>query len=286
MGSDPINDFSGMRTVPLRLAPALRVEAVISRNDPVGGANRRLCVRPPSWPVSQPGQFVMLSPGAVTAVRSDDPLLPRPMAIFRESGGANPEVEILYKVEGRGTALLADASVGDRVRVVGPLGKPFPLPSPGDHVVIVGGGTGVASLYGLVAGAAAGVRQTVVLGARSADDLMARDDFERTAATLLFTSEDGSLGEQGLVTGPLARLLAVGDVATIYCCGPTPMMRACWELAREHDVPCVVSLENNMACGYGVCLGCAVPRPAGDYALVCRDGPVFDASQVAWDGLA
>jgi len=208
------------------------------------------------------------------------------MAIFRESLGADPEVEILYKVEGRGTALLAAASVGDRVRVVGPLGRPFPLASPGEHVVIVGGGTGVASLYGLVAGAAAGVRQSVVLGARSADDLMAREDFEGAAASILFTSEDGSLGEKGVVTDPLARLLAAGDIATVYCCGPTSMMRACAELARQHSVPCIVSLENNMACGYGVCLGCAVPRPAGDYALVCRDGPVFDAEQVAWDGLA
>ena len=207
------------------------------------------------------------------------------MAVFRELREADPEVEILYKVVGRGTALLADASVGDRLRVVGPLGRPFPMPSAGEHVVVVGGGTGVASLYGLAAAAPNGVRQTIILGARSADDLMAREDFARTRAELLFTTEDGSLGEVGLATDPLARVLAEGDVASVYCCGPTPMMRACSELAAEHQVACVVSLENNMACGYGVCLGCAAPRPAGDYALVCCDGPVFDSREIAWECL-
>ena len=110
-------------------------------------------------------------------------------------------------------------------------------------------------------------------------------NFERTGAEILFTTEDGSLGETGLVTDPLARVLAGEDIATVYCCGPTPMMRACAELAAEHQVTCMVSLENTMACGYGVCLGCAAPRPAGDYALVCRDGPVFDSREIAWEGL-
>jgi dihydroorotate dehydrogenase electron transfer subunit len=231
----------------------------------------------------------MLSPGVLTGVRQDDPLLPRPMAVYRETrgeGGGSPEVEILFKVEGRGTALLALARVGERVRVVGPLGRPFPLPAPGERVAVVGGGTGVASLFGLVEAASAlGARPTVVLGARSADDLMARADFEALGVELLFTTEDGSLGEKGLATEPLARALASGGLARVYCCGPTPMMRACADLAAAAGVPCAVSLENTMACGFGVCLGCAAPRPAGDYALVCRDGPVFDASEIAWKQL-
>ncbi|MEE2672973.1 MAG: dihydroorotate dehydrogenase electron transfer subunit [Myxococcota bacterium] len=269
---------------PTATAP-VRAEAVVTRNDPAEGPHFRLRAHVPGWPGSRPGQFVMITPGAITEVRRDDPLLPRPMAVFRESAGPAPEVEIVYKVEGRGTALLADVAVGDRVRVVGPLGRPFPLPAAGDSVVVVGGGTGVASLYGLVAAAPNGVRQTVVLGARCGDDLMAREDFERTGAEILFTTEDGSLGEAGLVTEPLARLLAEDAITSVYCCGPTSMMRACSELAAKHQVPCLVSLENTMACGYGVCLGCAVPRLAGDYALVCRDGPVFDSREIAWEGL-
>lgn len=274
-----------MRSVPPTASVPVRAEAVVTGSATENGPNRRLRLRVPGWPGSRPGQFLMISPGAITEVRRDDPLLPRPMAVFRESRAADSEVEILYRVEGRGTALLAHAAAGDRVRVLGPLGKPFPLPAAGAHVAVVGGGTGVASLYGLVAAAQGGVRETVILGARSADDLMARDDFARTPAEILLTTEDGSLGETGLVTAPLARVLAAGGVTTVYCCGPTPMMRACSELAADHGVPCVVSLENHMACGYGVCLGCAAPRPAGDYALVCRDGPVFDSREIAWEGL-
>jgi dihydroorotate dehydrogenase electron transfer subunit len=215
------------------------------------------------------------------------------MAVFRERAssaeGAGAEaaadVDVLYKVEGRGTALLAEASAGELVRIVGPLGNPFPLPRAGDRSVVIGGGTGIASIFGLVAESPADARQTVILGARAESDLMARPDFEALGVDLRFTTEDGSLGEKGLVTGPLERLLGEGDVSTVYCCGPTPMMRACAELSALAGVTCFVSLENNMACGFGVCLGCAAPRPAGDYALVCRDGPVFDAAEIQWDGL-
>jgi len=276
-----------MRTVPLEVAPAVRAEGVVAHNQSEGAHNHRMRLRVPGWPGARPGQFVMLSPGALADVRRDDPLLPRPMAVFRQTSGAGsePEVEILYKVEGRGTALLAQAAAGDRVRVVGPLGRPFTLPAPGERVVVVGGGTGVASIFGLVAEAPAEAARTLILGARSADDLMARADFEALDVDLRITTEDGSLGETGLVTGPLARELSTGRVSRVYCCGPTLMMRRCADMAREAGVPCIVSLENNMACGFGVCLGCAAPRPAGDYALVCRDGPVFDASEIAWEGL-
>jgi dihydroorotate dehydrogenase electron transfer subunit len=207
------------------------------------------------------------------------------MAVFRQTGGSDPEVEILYKVEGRGTALLAQAAPGERVRVVGPLGRPFPLPAPDERVVVVGGGTGVASIYGLAEETPAEAGPMLILGARSAEDLMARQDFEALGVELCITTEDGSLGETGLVTGPLERELAGGGISRVYCCGPTPMMRRCAEIAAAAGVPCLVSLENNMACGFGVCLGCAVPRPAGDYALVCRDGPVFEAGEIAWEGL-
>jgi len=267
-------------------ADAIRAEAGIVENRALGGANRLLRLRVPGWLGARPGQFLMLSPGAVTGVRRDDPLLPRPMAVYREPRDEGPErVDVLYKVEGRGTSLLAAARAGEVVRVLGPLGRPFPLPDTGSRVLVVGGGTGIASLYGLAAASSRAARVTVVLGARSVRDLMAREDFAALGLDLVVATEDGSEGEQGLATAPLARALEKGDVSRVYACGPTPMMRRCAELALSHDVPCTVSLENNMACGYGVCLGCAAPRPSGGYALVCRDGPVFDATEIAWDGL-
>lgn len=262
------------------------------------GRKLRLAVR--DWPGSIPGQFVMVGAGAMAAVPRRDPLLPRPMAVYRELGeaeagpGAEPGervVELLYRVVGRGTSLLAAAVPGERVSLVGPLGEGFPTGGGADdgEALLVGGGTGIASLYELARALAGRSRKTtVLLGARSAPDLIGRDDFAALVAEgveLVCTTEDGSAGETGLVTAPLAARLADAPSATVFAVGPTPMMRACAALAAEHDAPCLVSLENPMACGFGVCLGCAAPRAEGGFALVCRAGPVFDAREIAWEGL-
>jgi dihydroorotate dehydrogenase electron transfer subunit len=264
----------------------LREDAEILANAAEGGANRRLVLRlPAAWPGFAPGQFLMLSPGALGAVRRDDPLLPRPMAIYRtgEGGEGAARLEVLYKVTGRGTALLSDARPGERVRLVGPLGRSFPPPPTGTDVLLVGGGTGIASLFELARRAAPRARVRVLLGARSSVDLMGVGDFAALDAGLDVATEDGSAGSRGLVTELLEGALHAGAVA--YACGPTPMMRRAAELARGAGARAFVSLENTMACGFGVCLGCAVPRAEGGYALVCREGPVFAADQVAWDAL-
>jgi dihydroorotate dehydrogenase electron transfer subunit len=263
----------------------LRDDAEILAHRVEGGANRRLVLRlPAAWPGFAPGQFLMLSPGALGAARRDDPLLPRPMAIYRAGeAGDGAALEVLYKVTGRGTALLSDARPGERVRIVGPLGRGFPAPEPGAEVLLVGGGTGIASLFELARRAAAHARVRVLLGARTASDLMGRGDFERLAAPLDLATEDGSAGRRGLVTDRLERSLHAGAVA--YACGPTGMMRRAATLARQVGARAFVSLENTMACGFGVCLGCAVPCAGGGYALVCRVGPVFSADEVAWEAL-
>lgn len=255
------------------------------------GDNRRMLLSVPSWPGSLPGQFVMLSAGARTGIERTDPLLPRPMAVYRthDSAGGS-RVEILYKVAGRGTALLAETLPGQAVRLVGPLGQPFPeAGKAGGRPLLVGGGTGIASLYELAARAGDQLgdprKVAVVLGARTSDDLMGREDFAELGVSLHIATEDGSEGRKGLVTELLSELLAQDGPATVYSCGPTPMMRRCAELAAERGARCIVSLENNMACGFGVCLGCAAPLSGGGFALVCRDGPTFDAAAIHWDGL-
>jgi dihydroorotate dehydrogenase electron transfer subunit len=270
------------------MSAAVRVDAEVVDNREEG-SSRRLALRLPAWPGFAPGQFLMLSPGARGSVHRDDPLLPRPMAVYRArrfDGAA--EVEVLYKVVGRGTALLSDARAGERVRVVGPLGASFPLPRAGSRALLVGGGTGIASLYELAARSlAGGAHVSVLLGARSAADLMGRADFEALRGVdLRLATEDGSAGRRGLVTALLEDALAARDAASVYACGPTPMMRAAAELARRLGSPCLVSLENPMACGSGVCLGCAAPLASGGFALVCRDGPVFQAGAIAWEQLA
>jgi len=263
----------------------LRTSAEVVANECDGETGRRLRLRVSGWPGSEPGQFVMLSPGPQSSVPRTDPLLPRPMAIYR-SLPAGDAFEVLYKIVGRGTALLAGAKPGDRLALVGPLGRGFAPPGPNEHALLVGGGTGTASLLEQAARAAASGRATVMLGARTADDLIGVPEFRALDVDLQLATEDGSEGHPGRVTELLAKVLAGRGSPVVYACGPTPMMRAAAELARQHGVPCRVSLENPMACGFGVCLGCAAPLATGGFALVCRDGPVFDACAVDWDQLA
>lgn len=272
----------------------IRCRARVLSNEP-DGSGWKLLLAVPGWPGAIPGQFLMIAAGAESAVPRCDPLLPRPMAVFRErdpnpgNGEATGEqrVELLYRVVGRGTALLAEAVPGQSISIVGPLGRGFPIEAEGGLAILVGGGSGIASLYELAqALIQKGRKVLVILGAQSKPDLLARSDFAALDLELLCTTEDGSDGICGRVTEPLAlRLANVGGAATVFAVGPTPMMKACAELAARHAAACFVSLENPMACGFGVCLGCAAPRKGGGFALVCREGPVFDALTIDWEGL-
>jgi dihydroorotate dehydrogenase electron transfer subunit len=275
-------------------AVPIRAEAEVVRNVSEGPSSWRLVLRVPSWPGFRPGQFAMLSAGAQQAARRTDPLLPRPMAVYRaETGAEGSDVEILYKIAGRGTALLAEALPGQRVAIVGPLGKAFPPPRSGERVIIVAGGTGIASVYELAARLAGAHPVEILFGARTASDLMALEDFEALKIPLQVATEDGSAGVRGLVTHLLESALEAptpcaevpGSGRRVYVCGPTAMMQRCAEIASENEVPCIAALENAMACGFGVCLGCAAPLREGGYALVCRDGPAFDAALIDWERL-
>jgi dihydroorotate dehydrogenase electron transfer subunit len=269
------------------VADPLRTDAEVVAIRREGPSGRRLTLRVDGWPGFGPGQFVMLSPGAVASVPRTDPLLPRPMAVYREShANGAAQIEILFKVSGRGTALLAEVVAGERVALVGPLGRSFEEPATGERALLVAGGTGIASVYELAARLRA-VRPgpLVLLGARRADDLMGATDFELLGVELHVATEDGSAGREGLVTELLEAALAEDGRARVYACGPTPMMRRASELAAASGRPCVVSLENTMACGFGVCLGCAAPLVSEGFRLVCRDGPMFDAAELDWERL-
>jgi len=264
----------------------IRSEATVVANRAEGGANWRLVLRVEGWPGFGPGQFLMVSPGALAAAHRTDPLLPRPMAVYRarEDDGA-ADVEILYKVTGRGTGLLAETLPGQRIGMVGPLGRAFDPPAPGERALLVAGGTGIASVYEFARRSCEETAVSVLLGARTAEDLMGVADFAGLDIDLQISTEDGSSGRRGLVTALLEDALGEAGDARVYACGPTPMMRRCAELVAERGRSCIVSLENHMACGFGVCLGCAAPLREGGYALVCRDGPMFDAAVMDWEGL-
>lgn len=264
------------------------VIAEVVKNQSEGDANHRLrlAIRD-EWARSKPGQFLMMSLGTLHATCFNDPLLPRPMAIYKtlkESLG-DTHIEIMFKVVGRGTALLAKTSPGDRIGLLGPLGRGFPIPSEDGRAVLVGGGTGIASLFDLATRSSQVSDVSVLLGAKTASEVMGLKDFEALPVALKVITEDGSAGSEGLVTEALEEALRDDPSITVYACGPTPMMRRAAELASSSGATCYVSLENRMACGYGVCLGCAVPNPQGGFSLVCSEGPVMPSTGVVWKDL-
>lgn len=250
----------------------------IIANKEVGPDTWRMDIRAPKvTAAAQPGQFVMVSVGQETT----DPLLRRPLSIHQAE---NDVLTLLYRIVGKGTRLMSFMKSGEEVSLLGPLGEGFQIKAD-QHHCLVGGGLGVAPLLFL----AKAIRRqhpdeklTILLGGRSRDELLALDEFKELALVLVAT-DDGSHGMQGLVTDLLAKEIQ-GD-ATLYTCGPTPMMKGVARLARERKWPCQVSLETMMACGMGACLGCTVERAGLDetekkYVHVCKDGPVFEASKI------
>jgi len=229
----------------------------------------RLVLEVPGWPGHGPGQFAML--GLDPERRHRDPLLPRPMAVYRGDARA---LEFRFKVVGRGTRIMAELTRGQKVAVLGPLGNGFALP--GGPSTLVGGGSGIASLFELARDSMP--RPRVLLGGRTRSDILGLEDFEALGVELAIATDDGSLGLRGLVTD----LLAPRAGETVYACGPLGMMQRAQALASNSGARCMVSLENNMACGFGVCLGCVVKTPAG-FRLVCTHGPIFDGATLGWE---
>jgi dihydroorotate dehydrogenase electron transfer subunit len=231
-----------------------------------------------SLAAAKPGQFVM-----IRGAWGRDPLLPRAFSLM--SAGPGDTAEILAKTVGRGTALLERALPGAELDVLGPLGNNFPDPVAGTTDLLVAGGVGLPPLYMQAAHAAARsqiAQFEMIYGGRRAVDLVLLREMEAMRLPLFLATETGEVGDQGLVTKTLtARLDAhAGKPVRILSCGPNAMLWAVARLARDRGVPCFLSLEEQMACGIGVCLGCAVPARSRPFRYVCSNGPIFDAADV------
>lgn len=231
--------------------------------------------------IARPGQFVMVK---VPGPRS--PLLRRPFSVHNRLTEEDQVsgFELLYKVVGEGTAAMSEMGTGDLIDILGPLGNGFSNAADVQDVFIVGGGIGVASLYYLVRDLAEkGVINLIVfLGGCSANDILCREEIEALGAEVRVTTEDCSLGEEGFVTLLVEKALESEMPDIIYGCGPQAMLKKLGDVAASFNVPCQVSLETVMACGFGVCLGCAVEKTdnTGTYFHACTDGPVFDSRVV------
>lgn len=225
-----------------------------------------------------PGQFVMVRTGP-DPDRGGSPLLKRPFSLHRL--GPNDEISLLYRVVGVGTGLLSQVRPGESLELLGPLGHGFRPASTLPVAYLVGGGIGVAPMMALAENLALDTAVTVFYGERSAADCLPDDYVDRFPGRIVLTTDDGTAGAHGLVTGPLADALSAHP-APVFACGPRPMLAAVAALAARFGVEAQVSLEAHMACGMGACLGCATRVAEDAYARVCVEGPVFRAEEVRW----
>jgi len=272
----------------------------VVENRPLTGGHFLLSVHSPRQAqATRPGQFAM-----VRLLGRSDVLLRRPMSIYDvkpvrpKVGGQRPPLQIiqlLYKIVGRGTRLMAGLMPGDKVGLLAPLGHGFfaeeylSEAQKADEVLHVAGGIGIAALL-LPAKdlARAGIRQRLLFGGRTKDDLVALDEFKPLVSSMTLATENGSRGHRGYVTQPLEAFLERNrnKKYLMMVCGPWPMLDASVKLAAKFGHRCLLSMENRMGCGLGVCLGCCIRVDGtghGAYQRVCTEGPVFWSEKVIWE---
>lgn len=255
-------------------------EVAVVSNDPVAEGLMRVVLSAPGLAhLLRPGQFLNV---AVPGDRSE--LLRIPLS-FSRADAATGMVEIVYAVVGEGTRRLSRMAAGDGTTVVAPCGNPWPAPPEGaSRACVVAGGVGVTPVVAC-AGMLAGLSTAfdAVVGAQTAGRLWGMGELSALGAgEVSVTTDDGTAGRRGFTTDALADLLASRRYDIVYTCGPEVMMAGVARICREAGVPCRVSMERMMCCGFGACGTCNVAMADGTYKSCCKDGPVFDAEEVAW----
>jgi dihydroorotate dehydrogenase electron transfer subunit len=224
-------------------------------------------------PEMKPGQFVQ-----ARVDRSQETFLRRPLSIHDVDFVRNT-FKLLVQVVGKGTESLSKLNKGDYLNLIYPLGNSFTLPAKGARTLLVGVGCGIAPLLYLGRYLKSqGIIPDILLGFRNRDRILEYNDYEAVGNVFL-TTEDGSAGEKGFVTGH--SLLGKARYDKVFCCGPEMMMKAIAGLCRKNNTDCEVSLENLMGCGIGVCLCCVVDTVKG-HLCTCTDGPVFNIKELKW----
>jgi len=240
------------------------------------GAYRVLRVADVETPEPRPGQFAMIAAAERWGGGEDQrPYLARAFSIARRRVG---ESQFLLEDVGPGTRRLCELAEGDGLWALGPLGKGFEPPTQRRRAILVGGGVGIAPLAILQDALEAQAERevSVLLGFRDA----ARAEGAALLRGAQVATDDGSVGHHGLLTELLSKELYRDSRAQVYACGPAPMLEAVRAMCATRDVPAQLALEAGMACGFGACYGCAVPKRGGGYLRVCVDGPVIDAAEL------
>jgi len=254
-------------------------KATIIRFEQLSDDNIRLTLHAPLIAQSaHPGQFVMIQTGA-----GRDPLLRRPFSLHQAS--SNGQIQIYLKNVGRGTNILAHSKIDEILDVFGPLGRGFEIRT-GQPACLVGGGLGIAPLLflakHLVRSSRDHSQDLILLGGRTKGEVEPLvHDFEQLGIHVRCTTDDGSYGMKGFVTDVL-KSESVLENCQVYACGPDPMLARVYQISKEKNAGCQVSVETMMACGMGACLGCNIPARSGAYTHVCIDGPVYNAEDLVW----
>ena len=229
---------------------------------------------------AKPGNFI-----EIRVTEGIDPFLRRPISIYNLDK-ENGILEFIFQVKGKGTEILSKKEEGADVDIIGPLGHGTFKFEKYKNIAVIGGGIGIFPLYELSKEAKQNnVKVNSYLGFRNKDFVMLEKEFEEVTDNLTITTDDGTYKEKGFAIDYLIKDMENEKYECIYACGPLPMLKAIQKYANENNIDCQISLEEKMACGLGVCLGCAVktaksPKDAPEYWHVCKGGPVFQAKDV------
>lgn len=230
---------------------------------------------PVEIPPILPGQFA-----EILIHNNPQVFLRRPFSIL-DVDYQKREISFYVKVIGKGTQQLGEYKIGDTVNIIYPLGNSFNIPQNAKEVLIVAGGSGIAPFILLGRELKKNnIKTTFLLGGRSKKDILLTDQFS-AYGEVFATTEDDSFGEKGLVTQHSIFTSAEFSFDKVFTCGPDPMMKAVGKIAQEKGVACEVSLENMMACGFGICLCCVTATNEGN-KRVCLEGPVFNVNYLKW----
>ncbi len=214
-------------------------------------------------PITTPGQFIN--------IKLDGFFLRRPISVCDwDSRG----LTIIYKVVGKGTAVMSAMQPGQELDVLSGLGNGFDVAKCGQRTVVIGGGAGVPPMYGLAkALLAAGKTPSAVLGFNTESEIFYEDQFRKLGIETVVTTVDGSYGQKGFVTD------ALPENYDYFCaCGPLPMLKAVYNASSTSGL---LSFEERMGCGFGACMGCSCKTKYGN-KRICKDGPVLEKEEIIW----
>ncbi len=224
--------------------------------------------------LAKPGQFI-----EIRITDGMDPFLRRPISIYNLDK-ENGVLEIIFRIQGKGTEILSRRKEGEFIDIIGPIGYGIFKFDGYKNIAILGGGIGVFPLYELAKQAKNIAKVNSYLGFRNEEAVILEEEFRNVSDKLIITTDDGSYKIHGFAINELKKGIKEEGIDAIFACGPLPLLKAAQALANETNMPCQISLEEKMGCGLGVCLGCAVEVSSGGYEHVCKQGPVFDSKKV------